>query len=76
MTQNKHNGWCDRILKVNLTEGRVEILPLELDMAKKYLGGRGMNSWTLYHLAKTDVFPIVTTGKPRMSTAFISNPPA
>jgi aldehyde:ferredoxin oxidoreductase len=52
---NKFNGWSGRVLKVDLTERRVEIVPLDLDMAKQYLGGRGLNGRVLYDLASTNV---------------------
>ena len=48
-------GWCGRILKVDLTSKRTEIVPLDLEIAKKFLGGRGLNSWTLYDRVKTDI---------------------
>jgi len=48
-------GWCGRILQVDLTAARTEIVPLDIDTAKKFLGGRGLNSWTLYRLVKSDI---------------------
>jgi aldehyde:ferredoxin oxidoreductase len=48
-------GWSGRILKVDLTSGRIEIDSLKSEVARKFLGGRGLNSWTLYHLVKKDL---------------------
>jgi aldehyde:ferredoxin oxidoreductase len=48
-------GWCGRILKVDLTSRRVEVIPLDRSLAKKFLGGRGLNSWTLYGLVGGDI---------------------
>ncbi len=55
MTMDKVYGWCGRILKVDLTEKSTRVLPLDLEIAKKFIGGRGLNSYTLYHLVKSDL---------------------
>jgi len=48
-------GWCGRILKVDLTSRRIEVVPLDLAAARKFLGGRGLNSWSLYHMVRKDI---------------------
>jgi len=54
MAEESFYGWAGRILKVDLTAGRVAVDPLNLEEAIKFLGGRGLNSWTLYNLVKND----------------------
>jgi len=48
-------GWAGKILKIDLTNKSAEILPLDLEIAKKFLGGRGLNSYTLYNMVKSDI---------------------
>jgi aldehyde:ferredoxin oxidoreductase len=55
MAKDKIYGWCGNVLKINLTTGSTEIVPLDLEKAQKFLGGRGLNSWVLYNLAATDL---------------------
>ncbi len=40
-------GWQGKILEVDLTSGKVEWQPLDRLTAQKFLGGRGLNSYTL-----------------------------
>src|SRR3972149_2198393 len=37
-------GWAGNILKVDLTSGKAEIVPLDKDKAEKYFGGRGLGA--------------------------------
>ena len=37
-------AWAKKILRVNLTEGRVNAEPLNMDWAMKYIGQRGLAS--------------------------------
>jgi len=55
MAMENFYGWAGRILKVDLTAGSAKVDSLEFEIAKKFLGGRGLNSWTLYHLVKNDL---------------------
>lgn len=48
-------GWCGRILQIDLNTGHIKIDPLEHDQVKKFIGGRGLNSWTLYNRVKNDL---------------------
>ena len=41
-------GWMGTILDVNLTTGEVSTKPLDLDMARQYLGGRGLGARLLW----------------------------
>ena len=41
-------GWTGTILRVNLTEGRVTKEPLNRQLAREYIGGRGLATKILY----------------------------
>ncbi|MDN5345139.1 MAG: aldehyde:ferredoxin oxidoreductase [Clostridia bacterium] len=43
------HGWAGRRLRVDLTEGKVQIENLSLDYLQKWIGGRGFNSEVVYH---------------------------
>lgn len=55
MAKNKIYGWCGQVLSVDLTSRTKKDSPLDLDIAQKYIGGRGINSWALYHLVKKNI---------------------
>ena len=42
------NGWIGKILRVDLSEGSIEVEDLDPDLAKEYIGGRGLASRMLY----------------------------
>ncbi|MCL5266079.1 MAG: aldehyde ferredoxin oxidoreductase family protein [Chloroflexi bacterium] len=41
-------GWAGKMLRVDLTRGTIEQLPLDPKFARQFLGGRGFNSRILY----------------------------
>ena len=41
-------GWQGRILRVDLTRGRIEVLPLEERLRLDFIGGRGINARLLF----------------------------
>ncbi|MEW8959853.1 MAG: aldehyde ferredoxin oxidoreductase N-terminal domain-containing protein, partial [Moorella sp. (in: firmicutes)] len=43
------HGWAGRRLRIDLTEGKVQIENLTIDYLKKWIGGRGFNSEVVYH---------------------------
>jgi aldehyde:ferredoxin oxidoreductase len=43
-----NNGYCGRVLKIDLSSGRIEKLPLDVDLANKFIGGIGLNTYYLY----------------------------
>jgi len=55
MAKDNSYGWCGKILNIDLTRRRFHITPLDRNLAGKFLGGRGMNSWVLYNLVRTDL---------------------
>ena len=50
----KFSGWNEKVLEVDLSEGKVEEKAVELPLLESILGGRGLNARTLYEgLAET-----------------------
>jgi len=41
-------GYMGKILKVNLSDSTIKILPTDMEIAKKYLGGKGYTAMLLY----------------------------
>lgn len=51
-------GWCGKILRVNLTNGTISIEALDQKMAKDFIGGRGLGSKILYNEVSPQVDPL------------------
>lgn len=51
-------GWQGTILVIDLTEGRITKNPLDPQVAHQFLGGRGLNSKTLFDLVKPGIDPL------------------
>jgi aldehyde:ferredoxin oxidoreductase len=51
-------GWAGSILDINLTTGAIQTLPLDRDMARLFLGGRGLGARLLWDLVGPDVEPL------------------
>lgn len=51
-------GYAGRILYVDLTSGKIEARPLDLDLARKYVGGWGLNARLAYDLVPPGVDPL------------------
>ena len=49
------NGWTGKILKVNLTTGKISTLPLNMEQARLFLGGRGLGARLLWDLVGPEV---------------------
>ncbi|MFC2055786.1 aldehyde ferredoxin oxidoreductase N-terminal domain-containing protein [Chloroflexota bacterium] len=41
-------GWAGKILDIDLSSGTIETYPLDKDMARLFLGGRGLSARLLY----------------------------
>jgi len=48
-------GYTGKVLRINLTEGKISIEPLNMDLAKKYLSGRGLAGKMFYDEVAADV---------------------
>ena len=45
-------GWWGRILRVDLTNNKVWVQEYSEDVAKNFIGGRGLAAWILWNEAK------------------------
>lgn len=57
------NGWMGKILRVNLTEGKVAKEDLDAKLAAKFLGGRGLATKIIYDEVDPNVDPISPENK-------------
>jgi aldehyde:ferredoxin oxidoreductase len=52
------NGWCGRILEVDLGQWSYQIYPLDSEIAQKFFGGRGLGARLLWDLVGPEVDPL------------------
>jgi aldehyde:ferredoxin oxidoreductase len=52
------NGWAGRILVVDLAAGTIASQPLNMEMARLFLGGRGLGSRLLWEMVGPEVEPL------------------
>lgn len=52
------DGYMGKVLKVNLSSGRITKEPLDMEFTRKYIGGRGFNSRILYDSIKPSIDPL------------------
>ena len=57
------NGWTGKILRVNLTSGEFVTENLNTDLAKKFIGGRGLASKIFFDEVDPKVDPISAENK-------------
>ena len=55
---NFMHGWAGRILDINLSTGAIHTLPLDMEMARLFLGGRGLGARLLWDLVGPEVEPL------------------
>jgi aldehyde:ferredoxin oxidoreductase len=51
-------GYCGKILKVNLSNGKIWEQPLDEALSRKYIGGSGMGARLLYDMTDGDTDPL------------------
>ncbi|MBN1930473.1 MAG: aldehyde ferredoxin oxidoreductase family protein [Desulfobacterales bacterium] len=51
-------GWAGTIIRIDLTNHRIAKQPLDGSIAEKFLGGRGLNSKTLFDEIKSQIDPL------------------
>jgi len=56
-------GYCGQVLRVNLSTGEIKKEPLDLAVAKKFLGGRGLGSYFLTQEIDPGVDPLSAENK-------------
>lgn len=50
-------GWAGKRVQVNLTTGNKGVEPLDLDVLKRWIGGRGLNAHAIYSKTQAGVNP-------------------
>lgn len=51
-------GWAGKILDIDLSSGTVQTTPLDMEMARLFLGGRGLGARLLWDLVGPEVDPL------------------
>ena len=51
-------AYCDRILRVDLSTGKIETTPLPEDVMPLILGGKGLGAWLLYTEQPAGIDPL------------------
>ena len=51
-------GWTGKILDIDLTSGEISTQPLDMEMARLFLGGRGLGARLLWDLVGPEVEPL------------------
>ena len=64
------NGWMGKILRVNLSESRIAVENLDADLARKFIGGRGVASKML----SDEIDPKVDPLSPQNKLIFATGP--
>ena len=61
-------GWCGKILRVNLTNGKMDVEKLDPIVAKEFIGGRGLGIYYLLQEVDPSCDPLGSANKMIMST--------
>jgi aldehyde:ferredoxin oxidoreductase len=56
-------GYCGKLLRIDLTTGQIATEKLDLDLAKKFIGGRGLGSYFLTQEVDPGVEPLDPANK-------------
>ncbi len=52
------SGWAEKILDIDLTSGTIKTYPLDMEMARLFVGGRGLGARLLWDLVSPGVDPL------------------
>ena len=52
------SGWAEKILDIDLTSGTIKTYPLDMEMARLFVGGRGLGARLLWDLVGPGVDPL------------------
>ncbi|MDQ3162163.1 MAG: aldehyde:ferredoxin oxidoreductase, partial [Actinomycetota bacterium] len=63
-------GYFGRALVVDVADGSADVLPLPEDVLRAYIGGVGLGTWLMHHLAPPGVDPLA----PEAPLAFVFSP--
>jgi len=65
-------GYTGKVLRINLTEGKVSTEPLNMELAKKYLSGRGLGGKMFFDEVAADVDALSPENKIFISTGALT----
>ena len=68
-------GYMGKILRVNLTKGKITEEPLEESIARKFIGGRGLGAYILFNELKPDIDPLGPENKLVVATGVVTGIP-
>jgi aldehyde:ferredoxin oxidoreductase len=68
-------GYNGKILRVNLTNGKISKEPLEEKTARKFIGGRGLGAYILFNELKPGIDPLGPENKLVIATGLITGLP-
>ena len=57
------NAYYEKIARINLTTGKIKVEPLDLELAHKFIGGRGLGTKMLYDEGIATVDPLSPENK-------------
>ena len=57
------SGYCGKLLRIDLTAGTVSTEPIEAEVARKFIGGRGLGTWYLSREVSPEVDPFSPENK-------------
>ena len=57
------SGYCEKVLRINLTTGDISTEPLDMDAARKFIGGRGLGTYYLSREVDAGVDPLCPDNK-------------
>lgn len=75
MGAKKTFGYMGKILRVNLTKGKITEDPLEERVARKFIGGRGLGAYILFNELKPNIDPLGPANKLVVATGVMTGIP-
>lgn len=63
-------GWCGKYLQVNLSSGKIEVKALDKELAREYIGQRGLGTRMIMEMMDPKVDPL----SPENPIAFVTGP--
>jgi aldehyde:ferredoxin oxidoreductase len=51
-------AYCDRVLRIDLSSGKIDVTPLPAEAMPLILGGKGLGAWLLFHEQVSGVDPL------------------
>ncbi|MBL7221340.1 MAG: aldehyde ferredoxin oxidoreductase family protein [Phycisphaerae bacterium] len=70
------NGYCGQILRIDLTAKQISTEPLDPEIAKKFIGGRGLGTYYMYKEVDPKVDALSPDNKFILATGPITGSPA